>query len=245
MASVARAVAVGLKRPLQVEIPPSSRLPLNVLWWAFFREPRSRALEDGRCALCRASTPARGVSRSARCGPCSPSDGLSRDGWSCLHMPTDGASRGGEPGSPELFRGGGGSVSSPRHASLSATGLQSLGLCGGGSLSPTCKSDAGGAFGGGRCAVRVQRRAPWFVRLDDRAFDGLRARVPSCVDRPEAYSLLRPGVFTQTGQLQGFKTSFDGTFYGGSAFARCNAACAGVERRRNRKRVSIYVANCI
>jgi len=29
---------VGLKRPLQVEIPPSFRLPLDVPRWVFFRK---------------------------------------------------------------------------------------------------------------------------------------------------------------------------------------------------------------
>jgi len=45
MASMARGVALpGLKRPLQVEIICSSRLPLNVPRGAFFKVPRSRTL---------------------------------------------------------------------------------------------------------------------------------------------------------------------------------------------------------
>ncbi len=71
-----------------------------------------------------------------------------------------------------------------------------------------------------------------------------RIQQPSCVPmflaawtglRPTP--LLHPGVFTQMGQLQDFKTRFDSVLYGGSTFARCNAMHAGVEQQQNRKRV--------
>ena len=43
-------------------------------------------------------------------------------------MPTDGASHGGNPGLPELFYGGGGSISSLCYTLLSAQGSNTLGL---------------------------------------------------------------------------------------------------------------------
>src|SRR5216683_2237066 len=72
--------------------------------------------------------PTHGISHGAHCGLCLPSDGLSHDGWSCLCMPTDGASRGSDPGSPKLFCGGSGSISSLCHALLSAQGSNTSGF---------------------------------------------------------------------------------------------------------------------
>src|SRR6266851_3618851 len=87
-------------------------------------------------------------------------------------------------------------------------GLQHLRLCGGGSLSPACKFDASGAFSGGKCTICVQRCTPWFVRLNNYAFNSHHTCVSSHVDRPKAYS---PASSRGSSHKQGnFKTSRQG-----------------------------------
>jgi hypothetical protein len=161
-------------------------------------------------------------------------------------MPTDGASCGSDPGSRELFCGGGSSVLSPCHASLSAQGSNASGFAVVAPSAPPASLmlavpsvGAGAPFTSndepsGLCASMTARLTA-FAPVFPAVWTGPRPTPPA----------LSGGLHTNR-QLQGFKTRFDGMLYGGGAFARCNATYAGVEQWRNRKRVSIYVAvNCI
>ena len=66
--------------------------------------------------------------------------------------------------------------------------FQCLGFCGGSFLGHTKELDAGSALSGDRFCVCIQRCSPWLVRVNGHAFESLHARLPSCVDRPKAYS---------------------------------------------------------
>ena len=190
---MARVVALlGLKRPCQGENLPSSGLHLDVPRWSFFKVPRSCILQDGRRAFLR--------SQHARLWRLLrrllwPAFALRRAPSRRLVMPAHADCWGFSRRRPRLTR----AFSWQRRQHLEPTpclalcpGLQRLGLCGGGFLGHANELDAGGALGGGRCGVRVQRRSPWFVRVNDRAFNGLCARLLSRVDRPSAAKARSP-----------------------------------------------------
>src|SRR6266851_5308286 len=110
-------------------------------------------------------------------------------------------------------------------------GLQCLRFCGGSFLSHTKKLDVGGALGGGRCGVCVQRRSSWFMCFNSRAFNSLRACLPSHMDMPSAAKACSPcfmqEFFIWVGQLQDFKMGISSASYRGSTFARHNAVRTG------------------
>ena len=240
MASVARVAALfGLKRPLQIEKLASSRLPFNTPRGAFSRKPRSRVPQDKQCALLHgqhARSP-----RLSRC-PLWPAFALGRalsQRWRrCLEPALVHALCWGFAWrQPRLAR----AFSWPRQRRrlepvprlAFCPGPQRLGFCGGGFLGHANELDASGALGGDRCGgICVQRRSPWLVCLNGRASDGLRARLPSRVDRPSAAKARSPcfmqDSFIWIGRLQDLKVGISGASYGGSAFARCGAARAGV-----------------
>lgn len=116
------------------------------------------------------------------------------------------------------------------HAALSTRELKRLGLCGCGFLSPIYEFDAASAPGGSWCGVRVQRRSFWVDRLKaTHTCDSLRARFPSRMDRPEAYtSCFVYRVFTHPRVFQSVKMGFGGSQYGSNAFSGRNARHAGV-----------------